>query len=103
MAKRQVATSSPDLPALRREITGLVARNALSMVQQAIDAVQEEGQYQAIRFLFEMIGLYPAAAQEESPEKDSLAQLLLQCLKLPSESTSSEDNRQACTLSRPVE
>jgi hypothetical protein len=36
------------------------------MVQQAIDAVKEEGQYQAIKYLFDMIGLYPAAAQDES-------------------------------------
>ena len=38
-----------DLFALRRQITDLVAQNAVAMVQQAIDAVNEEGQYQAIK------------------------------------------------------
>ena len=33
-----------DLLSLRQRITELVARNAVSMVQQAIDAVKEEGQ-----------------------------------------------------------
>jgi len=53
-----------------------------SMVQQAIDAVKEEGQYQAIKYLFEMIGLYPAAAEDESQAHDSLAQTLLEHLGL---------------------
>jgi hypothetical protein len=71
-----------DLGALRVAITELVARNAVGMVQQAIDAVKEEGQYQAIKYLFEMIGLYPAVVQGESPVQESLAWTLLQQLGL---------------------
>lgn len=69
--------SSAELSALRREITELVARNAVTMVQHAIDSVNEEGQYQAIKYLFEMIGLYPAAGKDENPEEASLARALL--------------------------
>lgn len=69
-----------DLSALRRRITELVARNAVAMVQQAIDAVKDEGQYQAIKYLFEMIGLYPAIADDESEAQNSLAQILLEQL-----------------------
>ena len=61
MPKRPPATAHADLSALRRQITDLVAQNAVSMVQNAIDAVNEEGQYQAIKYLFEMVGLYPAS------------------------------------------
>jgi len=71
-----------DLSALRLQVTELVARNAVSMVQQAIDAVKEEGQYQAIKYLFEMIGLYPAAVEDESEAQSSLAQTLLERLGL---------------------
>lgn len=55
------------------------------MVQQAIDAVREEGQYQAMKYLFEMSGLYPALAQNDSdsPAHDSLARILLRQLGLP--------------------
>jgi len=70
-----------DLSALRRRITEL-ARNAAAMVQQAIDAVKEEGQYQAIKYLFEMIGLYPAIADDENQAHSSLAQTLLEQLRL---------------------
>jgi hypothetical protein len=79
-AKR--AADPPDLTALRQRITGLVAQNAVAMVQCAIDAVQEEGQYQAIKYLFEMIGLYPAAAGSEDVKLDSLAEILLNRLRL---------------------
>jgi hypothetical protein len=71
------------LTSLRRQITELVARNAAAMVQQAIDAVNEEGQYQAIKYLFEMVGLYPASATEDSPIEDSLVKTLLHRLGLP--------------------
>lgn len=77
-------TSGPDtgadLAELRRKITGLVAQNAVAMVQRAIDSVNEEGQYQAIKYLFEMIGLYPAVASEDDKPEDTLAQILLQQL-----------------------
>ena len=71
-----------ELSELRRKISELVAQNAVPMVQQAIDAVREEGQYQAIKYLFEMIGLFPAVVQEDSESQDSLAQVLLEQLGL---------------------
>jgi hypothetical protein len=79
---RYVSDSAVDLSVVRREITELVAKNAVPMVQQAIDAVREEGQYQAIKCLFEMIGLYPADARDESAAQGSLAQILLDYLVL---------------------
>ena len=72
--------SGNELSALRREITELVARNAVVMVQNAIDAVNEAGQYQAIKYLFEMIGLYPALGTEDDTPEASLAGTLLRHL-----------------------
>ena len=80
--RRKQADPAEELSELRRKISELVAQNAVPMVQQAIDAVREEGQYQAIKYLFEMIGLYPAVAQEDSESQDSLAQVLLEQLGL---------------------
>lgn len=79
-----------ELADLRRKITELVAQNAVPMVQQAIDAVREEGQYQAMKYLFEMIGLYPAGAESEPGAEDSLAQILLAQLGLPEGAKSGE-------------
>lgn len=82
MAGKSSPVTSSDLGELRSKVTELVAKNAMAMVQNAIDAVNEEGQYQAIKFLFEMIGLYPAVADDESKVEDSLAGVLLQHLGL---------------------
>ena len=83
MATRQPRVRPPQgLSALRKKITELVAQNAVPMVQQAIDAVREGGQYQAMKYLFEMIGLYPGVAPEDDEKQDSLAQLLLAQLGL---------------------
>lgn len=76
-----------ELSELRRKITELVAQNAVPMVQQAIDAVREEGQYQAMKYLFEMVGLYPTVAPEDCEAQESLAQCLLQQLGLPPSQT----------------
>ena len=84
MKKTSLAQDAPaDLSVLRRQITNLVARNAVAMVQQAIDAVNDQGQYQAIKYLFEMIGLYPASGGDDSDDEDSLVKTLLRQLALP--------------------
>ncbi len=82
MPKSPPATAKADLSVLRHQITNLVAQNAVAMVQNAIDAVNEEGQYQAIKYLFEMVGLYPAVAGDDSQVEDSLVKTLLHHLGL---------------------
>jgi hypothetical protein len=99
------AGPAEDLSELRQKINDLVARNAVPMVQQAIDAVREEGQYQAIKYLFEMIGLYPAIAQEDSESQDSLAEVLLEQLGLAPTQPSKPvtDRRTKISQRHPVE
>src|SRR5438067_805550 len=65
---------------LRQRITELVEHNAVAMVQCAIDGVMEQGQYQAIKYLFEMVGIYPATAGDPDEPEDGLAKLLLKHL-----------------------
>src|SRR5205809_3838261 len=73
-----------DLAAIRQQITDLVRNQAVPMVEITISEV-DKGHYAAMKYLFEMIGLYPAAAQEETQGEDSLARTLLRRLGLPEE------------------
>ncbi|MDP9159938.1 MAG: hypothetical protein M3O09_06875 [Acidobacteriota bacterium] len=73
-----------DLASIRERITNLVSNEALNMVQITIEEVNK-GHYMAMKYLFEMIGLYPGAAKEEAPVEDSLARTLLRRLGLPEE------------------
>lgn len=74
-----------NLEELRRKLACRVAERAPEMVNATIAEVMK-GEYQPMKYLFEMIGLYPAGTEEERPEKDSLAQTLLRRLNLPEES-----------------
>lgn len=80
---RRTPESEASLPELRQKITDLVCRNAVAMVQCAIDGVMEEGQYQAIKYLFEMVGIYPAVSGEGDAPEDSLSKVLLRHLGVP--------------------
>ena len=78
------ARQATDLAAIRQQITDLVRNQALPMVEITISEVDKR-HYAAMKYLFEMIGLYPAATQEENEGEDSLARTLLRRLGLPEE------------------
>jgi hypothetical protein len=77
---RQQAAS--DLVEVRRQITDLVRNGAVEMVEITIDQVGR-GHYLGMKYLFEMIGLYPATSMDEAPPQDSMAAVLLRRLGLP--------------------
>jgi hypothetical protein len=71
-----------DLVEVRGRIADLVRNNAIEMVETTIDQVGN-GHYQGMKYLFEMIGLYPATITDDSAAQDSLAATLLRRLGLP--------------------
>jgi hypothetical protein len=76
------AQSPADLGAVRQQITDLIAKNAVGMVETTIEQAAK-GHYQAMKYLFEIVGLYPATAAEDNPEEESLAAILLGHLRIP--------------------
>lgn len=73
-----------DLAAVRQQVTNLVANRALEVVHKILDQI-ERGNYQAMKYLLEMVGLFPAATPEETPAGDSLAKTLLNYLGISQE------------------
>ena len=86
-----------DLAAIRQQITDLVRNQAVPMVEITISEV-DKGHYAAMKYLFEMIGLYPAAAPEETEGEDSLARTLLRRLGLPEEPMLEAETTKDCQL-----
>jgi len=76
---RSEASDVRDLAALRRRITNLVCAEAMPMVETTIEQVQS-GHYQALKYLFELVGLYPATNPDEDSQEDPLAKMLLRHL-----------------------
>ena len=80
-----------NLGELREEITNLVGGEAVGMVNSTIHEA-DKGHYPAMKYLFEMVGLYPEAKQEEAPPgDDALAKTLLRRLALPPEESTAEE------------
>ena len=65
---------------LRPEIQAEVTSNAVDIVRAIIQQAKD-GQYQAMKYLFELIGLYPANSDEETPREESLHGILLKSLE----------------------
>jgi hypothetical protein len=82
VSTRKGSRQQTDLAAIREQITNLVRDQAVPMVEITIEEV-DKGHYAAMKYLFEMIGLYPAPALEEAAGEDSLAGTLLRRLRLP--------------------
>ena len=78
---KSAGRTTPDLAEIRRQINDIVGNGAVGMVETTIDQVGK-GHYLGMKYLFEMIGLYPATSNDEAPPEDSLAAILLQRLGL---------------------
>lgn len=77
------AKKPADLAEIRQKITNRVAAEAATMVDSTIEEVHK-GHFAAMKYLFEMIDLFPGAGVEEQrPEESSLARVLLRRLGLP--------------------
>ena len=72
--------SVADFEKVRDEIINLVCSRALETVDQMIKHVRA-GNFQAMKYLFEMVGLFPVSASEAATPDDSLARRLLNYLE----------------------
>ena len=73
---RSLSREPVELSAVREEIKNLVGNAAAEMVRNGI-AEANEGHYAAMKFLFELVGLYPANdGGAEGDDGDGLAKAL---------------------------
>jgi hypothetical protein len=92
------ALKQVDLGHVRERITNLVGNDAVEMVRTAIEEVNN-GHYLAMKYLFEIIGLYPATAADEGIQEDSLAKTLLRRLRIPEETNPGTEVTKECDMS----
>jgi hypothetical protein len=101
---KKVARTRPqkpvDLEAIRKEIAAIVGGEAVSMVETTMEEVGK-GHYAAMKFLFEMIGLYPAGGAAEPVGADSVASQLIRRLGLPEEAKSETEVTKA-SVTEPI-
>jgi hypothetical protein len=73
-----------DLNLVRQNIANLVGASAVSMVETTIAEV-DKGHYAAMKYLFELVGLFPGDAETPVGGDAVLAKTLLRRLGLPEE------------------
>jgi hypothetical protein len=76
-----------DLKKVRQGIKDLVESKAVVMVQKILEK-KGDPSYLALKYLFEIAGLYPASSAEETDQDDSLVKKLLRHLRLEDETAS---------------
>jgi hypothetical protein len=81
---RRGSRKSVDLAEIRERIANLVSEEAGRMVESAIEEAHQ-GHFGAMKYLFEIVGLYPAGDAEGGHAENSLAKTLLHRLGLPEE------------------
>src|ERR1700722_16448929 len=82
-AAKKGARKPVDLAEIRQQITNLVGNDAGGMVEITMEEVGK-GHYLGMKYLFEMIGLYPATTSGDGAlVSDSMVATLLRRLGLP--------------------
>jgi len=90
-----------DLAVIREQIKNQVGNAAAKMVASGIDEANK-GHYAAMKFLFELVGLYPAAeGGEEDAAGDGLAKTLFRRLGVAEEIATAEVTKETPVVSTP--
>jgi hypothetical protein len=84
ISPRIAATVPKDFAEARTNISDLVRGSAIEIVGKLIE-LAIDGELAPAKYLFEMVGLYPASAETSSKPEESLAYTLLQRMGLPPE------------------
>ena len=85
--EKDSAAKQVDFALVRANIQNAVARDAVAMVEATISSATD-GQYAAMKYLFELVGLFPAIPNQTQSD-DSLARTLLNRIGLLESSSSS--------------
>lgn len=70
------AKTSEEIQQVRNSVTNLILNSSQAMAERVVQSVTEGGQVAALKYLWEMSGMFPFEAGENG-ERDSLAKILL--------------------------
>lgn len=101
-APRKTAKDA-DMRETRQKVRNVVAGQAVPIVQAVTEEVKKQAQVQAMKALFEMIGLFGKDAAPDAPPEDdqALAKVLLDRFNLPDFPVTAEE--ESAPLQAPAE
>jgi len=66
----------------RNRVVNLIVDSSVDMTQRVVRSVSERGNVTALRFLWEVAGMFPTAPESEDSEQEASAKALLEKLGL---------------------
>jgi hypothetical protein len=86
-----VAKKPEEMQKVRNQVANVIVDGSVEMAKRVVRSVSEEGNINALKFLWEFANLFPTPETEEDPEEqETLAKILLKGLRLPAELPSEE-------------
>ena len=79
------AKSNEEIQKVRNKVRNVIVDSSVEMATRVVQSVSESGQAAALKYLWEVSGLFRADGEAESGEPDSLAKILLERLGLKEE------------------
>jgi hypothetical protein len=72
------AKSKEEIQKARNGVTNVIVDGSVEMAARVVQSVAEGGQITALKYLWEISGLFPSEAEADDGEPDSLAKILLE-------------------------
>jgi hypothetical protein len=79
-----------ELQNARNRVTNVIVDASVDMTRRVVRSVNERGNVQALRFLWEIAGMFPAAATTASDERGSITKSLIESLGLCRDAASTQ-------------
>ena len=77
-----VAKKPEEMQGARNRVVNLIVDSSVEMTQRVVRSVSDGGNVSALRFLWEVAGMFPAGAGAEDGEQEATAKSLLERLGL---------------------
>ena len=77
-----VPKNPEELQDARNRIVNVIVNSSVDMTKQAVRSVNEKGNVSALRFLWEIAGMFPTSASGDVEEQESVAKSLIEKLGL---------------------
>jgi hypothetical protein len=77
-----IAKKPEEMQSARNQVVNLIVDSSVEMTQRVVRSVSERGSVQALRFLWEVAGMFPTAPGSEDGNEEASAKALLEKLGL---------------------
>ena len=84
------APSKEDIQRVQNRVTNVILDGSVEMARRVVQTVAEGGQITALKFLWDVVGLFPPGERSDEESPDTLAKILLERMGLEDDESGEE-------------